>query len=75
MRLSADMMSYQMRQAKENGSLLFEPAEYLLPSQISGLITRFIKKGENLPPSRKRRARSEEEGLEDDINDLIDILL
>lgn len=69
------MMSYQMREAKENGLLLFEPSEYLLPSQISGLITRFIKKGENHPPARKRRARSEEQGLEDDINDLIDVLL
>lgn len=69
--LSPDMMAYRMRTEIKDGEFYFEPHEYLLPSQINGMVTRLMHKEKNT--AAKRVTQTEEDGLGDDINDLIDI--
>lgn len=72
-KLSAEMMSLRMREEVRDGQHYFEPEQYLLPSQIRGLITRFsaMQKGHQ----KKKQATSEEEGINANIDEICDEIL
>lgn len=73
-KLSAEQMATQMKNFKENEAFYFSPDEYLMPSQIRGLLTKLtlLSKGKN--PS-KRSARYEEDGLLEDVDMIVNALL
>lgn len=54
---TCDAIALLMRTHKENGVLVFLPVDYLNPSQIKGLIQRFINEGK--PKPKKRRLEND----------------
>lgn len=73
-KLSAEQMATRMKSYQENGQYVFHPNEYLLPSQIRGLITQLTILERKKSP-RQSPQQLEEDALVDDIDFIVESLL